>query len=150
MFKQKIKKEWEEFCTVILLAMNISKQKNRLTIIATIVISLAAFGPKCFVKISIVKKANHETIIPQSETSHSTGIAMLLLASKFIDFSNYGIGKIFKKNPDSIGVFVLRTYISTAVGQFVDNLVFAFIVSYFFFGWSIGQCFICAATNTSF
>ena len=48
---------------------------------------------------------------------------------------------------DSIGVFVLRTYISTAVGQFVDNLVFAFIVSYFFFGWSIGQCFICATTG---
>ena len=52
-----------------------------------------------------------------------------------------------KKNQDSIGVFVLRTYISTAVGQFVDNFVFALLVSHFFFGWTIVQCITCAATG---
>ena len=47
-------------------------------------ISVAAFGPKCFVSISIVKKATHDTIIPQSSASQFTGKFMLLLASKFI------------------------------------------------------------------
>ena len=41
----------------------------------------------------------------------------------------------------------MRTYISTAIGQFVDNLVFALIVSHTFFGWSLLQCITCAITG---
>ena len=46
--------------------------------------SVAALGPKCFVTISMVRKANHDTIIPQSRASQSRGISMLLFASRFI------------------------------------------------------------------
>lgn len=63
------------------------------------------------------------------------------------NFTNWGIGKTFKKNPDGAAAYVLRTYVSTALGQFVDNIVFALLVSHFFFGWSLMQCITCALTG---
>ena len=63
------------------------------------------------------------------------------------NFSNFGIGTLFKKNPDGLAAFILRTYVSTAIGQFVDNLTFALIVSHYFFGWTILQCVTCALTG---
>lgn len=63
------------------------------------------------------------------------------------NFSNFGIGKLFRKNPDGAAAFVLRTYVSTAAGQFADNLIFALLVSHFFFGWTVVQCVTCAATG---
>lgn len=62
-------------------------------------------------------------------------------------FMNWGIGKLFKKKPDSFGAFVTRAYVSTFIGQFIDNLTFALIVSQFFFGWNLTQCFMCALTG---
>ena len=73
--------------------------------------------------------------------------AAFLLSAVINNFTNYGIGKAFKRNPDSLGAFVLRTYVSTAVGQFIDNLTFALLVSHFFFGWSLLQCVTCALTG---
>src|SRR5574344_816553 len=43
--------------------------------------------------------------------------------------------------------FALRSYISTFIGPFVDNLTFAFIVSHVFFGWTTIQCITCALTG---
>lgn len=63
------------------------------------------------------------------------------------NFTNWGIGKLFKKNPDGVAAYASRTYVSTAVAQFADNLIFALIVSHFFFGWSITQCVTCATTG---
>lgn len=63
------------------------------------------------------------------------------------NFINFGIGKALKKSPDGIAAYILRSYVSTAVGQFVDNLIFAFVVSKLFFGWSAVQCVTCAATG---
>ena len=40
---------------------------------------------------------------------------------------NAGIGKLFKKNPDGKVAFMTRSYTSTLVGQFVDNLLFIFL-----------------------
>ncbi len=61
------------------------------------------------------------------------------------NFSNYFAGKIvFRKHPDSLRAFALRSYISTALGQFTDNLVFALLVSHTFFGWSLIQCIMSA------
>ena len=76
------------------------------------------------------------------------GSTVAFLASAIVNnFSNYGIGKLFKKNPDSLLAYILRAYVSTAVGQFVDNLIFALLVSHFFFGWSMLQCVTCALTG---
>lgn len=60
---------------------------------------------------------------------------------------NFAVGKAFKRRPDGIAAYILRTYVSTAVGQFVDNFVFAIIVSRIFFGWSWVQCVTCAVTG---
>lgn len=76
------------------------------------------------------------------------GSTVAFLASAIINnLSNYGIGKLFKNNPDGLGAYVMRSYVSTAVGQFADNLIFALLVSHFFFGWTIVQCLTCAATG---
>ncbi len=40
------------------------------------------------------------------------------------NFLNYGIGKLFKKNPDGKIAYMTRCYISTFVGQYVDNALF--------------------------
>lgn len=79
------------------------------------------------------------------------GSAVAFVGSAFVNnFINFGVGKLFKRKPDGAGAFICRTYVSTAVGQFVDNLVFALIVSHFFFGWTITQCVTCAATGMVF
>ena len=76
------------------------------------------------------------------------GSTAAFLASSIVNnFSNFGIGKLFKKKPDSLLAYVLRAYVSTAIGQFLDNLIFALIVSHFFFGWTMLQCVTCALTG---
>lgn len=52
---------------------------------------------------------------------------------------NSAVGKMFKKNPDGKLAYFSRAYVSTFVGQSVDNFLFAFIVYYIFapiyWGW---------------
>ena len=76
------------------------------------------------------------------------GSAVAFAVSAVINnFSNFFIGKAFRKNPDGFGAYACRAYVSTAIAQFVDNLVFALLVSHFFFGWTVLQCVTCAATG---
>ena len=53
------------------------------------------------------------------------------------------IGNKVDKN-DTYKGFAIRSFVSTAAGQFVDNFVFAMIVSYLFFGWTIKQVLVCS------
>ena len=77
-----------------------------------------------------------------------TGSTVAFVASALINnFANWGIGKAFHKHPDGFGAYVCRTYVSTAIAQFADNLIFALIVSHFFFSWSVLQCLTCATTG---
>ena len=76
------------------------------------------------------------------------GSTIAFLLSAFVNnFLNYLVGKLFKKHPDGFLAYASRTYISTAIGQFVDNFVFALIVSHTFFGWTMIQCVTCAITG---
>ena len=70
------------------------------------------------------------------------------------NFSNAAIGKMFKKNPDGKAAFVTRTYISTFIGQFIDNLVFSILTFMLFapifwdgFHWAFLQCLTCSLTG---
>ena len=75
------------------------------------------------------------------------GSSVAFISSAFVNnFLNYGIGRLMKKQK-GFGRFALRSYVSTFVGQFVDNLVFALLVSRIFFGWTTLQCFTCALTG---
>lgn len=74
------------------------------------------------------------------------GSSIAFLASAVVNnYLNWAIGR--KLKGDSFGTFALRSYVSTFIGQFCDNLLFALIVSLHFFGWSLLQCFTCAVTG---
>ena len=135
------------------------------------------FGPKASNKISILAALINlltcliffvVSIIPSNANDYTElnsilgGTWFILLASTIAflfsalvnNLSNYLIGKMFKKNPDGKLAYVTRTYISTFIGQFLDNLLFSIIVFMFFapiywdgFSWSLIQCVMCALTG---
>ncbi len=76
------------------------------------------------------------------------GSTLAFVASAFINnFTNRGIGLLMRRNPDGAAAFFLRAYVSTAIGQFADNMIFALTVSHVFFGWSLLQCVTCSLTG---
>lgn len=76
------------------------------------------------------------------------GSSIAFLVSTLVNnFTNYGLGLLLKRNANSFKAFAFRSYISTAIGQFVDNLCFSLLVSHVFFSWSILQCITCSLTG---
>ncbi len=64
---------------------------------------------------------------------------------------NATIGRMFRANPDSRAAYYTRSYVSTFIGQFVDNMVFASLVFMLFapiywggFSWTLPQCVTCS------
>ncbi len=132
-----------------------------------------AFGPKAATKLSVFAMATNllvclifyiVSIIPTEidYTEFNTIIggtwfillsstAAFLASAVINNFLNWGIGKAFKKNPDGKAAFVVRSYVSTFVGQFFDNLIFALLTFTVFapiywdgFRWTIFQCVTCS------
>lgn len=76
------------------------------------------------------------------------GSTVAVIVSTIVNNSlNFTIGKAFKNNPNSFAAYACRSYVSTSIGQFVDNLVFAVIVGVNFFGWTFNQAVMCAVTG---
>lgn len=76
------------------------------------------------------------------------GSTLAFIVSALVNnFTNAGIGLAFRKSPDGAVAYFLRSYVSTALGQFVDNMIFALVVSHVFFGWSLLQCVTCSLTG---
>ncbi len=77
------------------------------------------------------------------------GSSVAFIASSVINNElNWLIGRASgDSKKGGFGKFVLRSYVSTFVGQFADNLIFAFMVSRIFFGWTTTQCIMCAVTG---
>lgn len=135
------------------------------------------FGPKASTKISVLAAGINlltcfiffvASIIPSNANDYSSfneifgGTWFVLLGSTIAFLSsacinnvlNWMIGKAFKKNPDSKVAFATQSYISTFVGQFLDNFIFSVIVFIFFapvfwggFHWTLIQCSMCALTG---
>ncbi len=64
---------------------------------------------------------------------------------------NAAIGSRFRKNPDGKLAYATRSYISTFIGQFVDNFVFVSLAFMVFapiywdgFSWTLTQCLTCS------
>ena len=59
---------------------------------------------------------------------------------------NVNVGKAVEGDGKvkGFGAFALRSYISTMIAQLVDNLIFATVVSKFFFGWTWTQVIVCS------
>lgn len=135
------------------------------------------FGPRASNKIAVLAAAINvmtcaifyiASIIPSSADDYTAlnsilggtwfillGSTIAFLASAVINnFLNWSIGKAFVQNPDGKLAFAARTYISTFIGQFADNLIFAVIVFMYFapifwdgFHWTLIQCVVCALTG---
>ena len=80
----------------------------------------------------------------------SSSIAFLLSSITNI-YLNWQVGKLFKNKQNSKLEYISRTYISTFIGQFVDNLVFAVLTFMVFapvfwdgFSWTFIQCVSCS------
>ncbi len=83
------------------------------------------------------------------------GSTVAFLTSGLINNTlNWLIGLAFRRHPDGRAAFAARTYISTFIGQFLDNFLFSIIVFVCFapvywngFHWTVLQCFMCALTG---
>ena len=74
------------------------------------------------------------------------GSALAMFVSSLVNsLSNHLIAKRLKHN--NFGSFALRSFSSTALAQFVDNLIFATVVSHIFFGWTWTQVIVCSLTG---
>lgn len=83
------------------------------------------------------------------------GSTVAFLVSAVINnILNHAIGRAFRKNPDGKLAYAAQSYISTFIGQFLDNLIFSLIVFVGFapifwdgFSWTVLQCVTCALTG---
>ena len=72
------------------------------------------------------------------------GSAVAMFLGGFVNsLVNKAVGSKVDRN-DNYGGFAVRSFLSTAAGQFVDNFVFAAFVSYIFFGWTWTQVIVCS------
>jgi len=135
------------------------------------------FGPKASNKIAVLASAINlltclifyvASIIPSNADDYTAlnemlggtwfillGSTVAFLTSAVINnFLNWSIGNTFRKNPDGKLAFAVRTYVSTFIGQFMDNFIFSVIVFVVFapiywdgFSWTLIQCAMCALTG---
>lgn len=135
------------------------------------------FGPKASNKIALLASAINvltcfifyiASVIPSNASDYTAlneilggtwfillGSTVAFLVSAVINNGlNWIIGRAFRKNPDGKLAFAAQTYISTFIGQFLDNLIFSVIVFVFFapvywdgFHWTVIQCVTCALTG---
>lgn len=135
------------------------------------------FGPKASNKIAILASAINlltcsifyiASIIPSNANDYTAldeilggtwfillGSTIAFLVSAVINnFLNWTIGKAFAENPDSKLAYAAQSYISTFIGQFLDNFIFSLIVFVGFapifwdgFHWTVVQCTACALTG---
>lgn len=132
-----------------------------------------AFGPKAATKLSVFATGVNllvclifyiVSIIP-TETDYTAfntiigGTWFILLSSTVAflssalvnNFLNWSIGRLFRKHPDGKLAYVTRSYVSTFIGQFFDNFVFAALTFMVFapifwdgFRWTPLQCLTCS------
>jgi len=135
------------------------------------------FGPKASNRISLLACAINlltcliffvASAIPSNADDYSSfdgifggtwfillGSTVAFLASAIINNSlNHMIGAAFKKNPSGKAAYAMRSYVSTFIGQFLDNFIFSVIVFVGFapifwdgFSWTVLQCAMCALTG---
>ncbi len=74
------------------------------------------------------------------------GSAVAMLVSSFVNSAtNHWISR--RTASRNFKNFAIRSYPSTMIAQFVDNLLFACIVSHIFFGWTMTQVLVCSLTG---
>ena len=75
------------------------------------------------------------------------GSALAMFVSSIVNaIVNRGIAMRMKSK--NFKGFAVRSYPSTLIAQFVDNFIFALVVSHVFFGWTMLQVVICSVTGS--
>ena len=131
---------------------------NRMTIFAVVVNLVVCL---LFFLVSLIPTKDDYTVFNQ--IIGGTWFILLSSTIAFIasgilnNFLNYFTNKQFKKNPDGKVAYAASTYISTFIGQFVDNFIFAVLTFMVFapifwdgFHWTIIQVVICSLTGAVF
>ncbi|MCQ2133104.1 MAG: VUT family protein [Bacteroidaceae bacterium] len=78
------------------------------------------------------------------------GSALAMFVSSIVNSAvNVSVARLMKRR-DGYGAFAVRSFTSTAIAQFVDNLVFALVVSIPLFGWNMTQALFCSVTAALF
>ncbi|MDO5446242.1 MAG: VUT family protein [Prevotellaceae bacterium] len=73
------------------------------------------------------------------------GSALAMFVASIVNsIVNVSVAKLLRN--DNYKSFAVRSFSSTLVSQFVDNLVFALVVSIPLFGWNMKQALVCAIT----
>ena len=148
---------WLSFMCMDILTKHFGpKASNRISILAVVVNLLTCL---IFYIVSIIpSNANDYTALNTilgGTWFILVGSTIAFVASSFINNGlNFLVGKCFKNNPDGKLAFACRSYVSTFVGQFLDNLIFSVIVFMGFapvywdgFCWTFVQCVMCALTG---
>ena len=135
------------------------------------------FGPKASNKVAILASGINlltcllfyiASVIPSNANDYTAlngilggtwfillGSTVAFLISALINnFLNWLIGKAFRNDPDGKLAYVTQCYVSTFIGQFIDNFIFSVIVFTVFapiywdgFCWTLLQCAMCALTG---
>lgn len=135
------------------------------------------FGPKASTKISILAAGVNlltclifyvASSIPSNAKDYTAfndifggtwfillGSTVAFLSSAWINnVLNWSIGRALQNRPDGKFTYAMQTYISTFVGQFLDNFIFSLIVFVGFapvfwdgFFWTVLQCAMCALSG---
>ena len=135
------------------------------------------FGPKASTRISVLAASINvltcmiffvASAIPSNANNYDSfdsifgGTWFILLGSTIAflisaginNALNWTIGQAFRRKPNGKMAYAVSTYISTFVGQFLDNFIFSLIVFVGFapifwdgFHWTVLQCFTCALTG---
>ena len=133
-----------------------------------------AFGPKAATKLSVFAMLTNllvclifyvVSVIPSDADDYTafntiiggtwfillSSTAAFMLSALVNNFLNWGIGRLFRKNPDGKLAYMTRSYVSTFIGQFIDNFVFAALTFMVFapifwdgFRWTFVQCVTCS------
>lgn len=148
---------WLSFMCMDILTKHFGpKASNRISILAVVVNLLTCL---IFYIVSIIpSNANDYTALNTilgGTWFILVGSTIAFVCSSLINNGlNFVVGKCFKNNPDGKLAFACRSYVSTFVGQFLDNLIFSVIVFMGFapvywdgFCWTFVQCVMCALTG---
>ena len=137
------------------------------------------FGPKAANQITVLAAAINvltclifyiASVIPSNAADYTAfdsilggtwfillGSTVAFLSSGVINNSlNHALGRLFRRDPHGKLAYAVRTYVSTFVGQFMDNFIFSVTVFMYFaprywdgFHWTLLQCAMCALTGAA-
>ena len=127
---------------------------------AATTVSVFALGINLFVSVIFAAVAAIPTETDFSSFNMIFGGVWFILLSSSVAFItsalvnnalNAAIGRLFRARPDGKAAFFTRSYVSTFLGQFVDNIVFAGLTFMLFapiywagFHWTLPQCVTCS------